>query len=220
MEEFVQGEEYSCDFIIDGDRLQIVRIARKVPLRNTCFGTTLAYQLCPQLPEPLNLTDFHSQLWEAANVMGLDRAICMLDFIVTDKDAVMIEMTPRPGGDCIPPLLKQSAGFDMLSFAVRFAEGKQGEVPELSEWKPYVGLRLLTAKEGVVERFNTDALRYDQRVLNYHLKHNSGHTVVLPPNDYDSRVLGYVIFDPSRSGRIEPECLEIADLLRIEWKEF
>lgn len=215
-EEFVQGTEYSCDFVMDADRLEIIRITRKILAPESSFGTTLAYVVPTNLPLPLDEEQFRAQIRSAAGVLGLKRAICMLDFIVRDDKAIMIEMTPRPGGDCLPPLILQSAGLDMLGFAIDFAEGIFPAVPERSKWKKLVGLRLFASTPGIIRKLDVRTLQEDKRITECHMEYGLGHKVVLPPDDYDSRVLGYVVFEPSCYDEIDKECREIAGFLKVE----
>lgn len=216
MEEVVQGEEYSCDFVLDGGRVDIVRMARKIPARDMPFGTTLAYVVPGALPAPMEIGSFRDQLKSAAQALGLERAICMLDFIVSDGRPVMIEMTPRPGGDCLVPLCLRSAGLDILGFALDFARGGSPRIPPPSEWRPLVGLRLLARTPGTIAELNSEALRKDKRVVEFRVKRRPGHRVVLPPEDYDSWGLGHIIFRPSGGNKVEEECAEITRLLEIE----
>ena len=216
VEEYVEGTEYSCDFLLDGNRLEIVRIARKTPAPGHPLGTILAYVLPAGLPAGVEPQAFRRQAFEAARALGLQRALCMLDFIVRDGTAVMLEMTPRPGGDCLPPLILRSCGLDMLGCALDFAEGAPIAVPQPSRWRRLVGLRLIASRPGVVRKVDARRLCEDRRVLECCLKRGPGHRVVLPPDDYDSRLLGHVIFDPSGPDDVENECIEISARLSVE----
>jgi biotin carboxylase len=219
IEEFVQGDEYSCDFAVDGDHVGIIRIARKIPDPKQAFGTTLAYLLPSLLPEGLEEDNFRSQLSTATKSLGLDRSICMLDFVVQDNRAFMIELSPRPGGDCIPSLLLNSGGTDILGRALDFAEGHPF-VPDTSlQWRPLIGVRLFAKCSGEIGQLDSSALLKDHRVVESNLKRGPGHRVVLPPEDYESRLLGHVIFEPTGSESIENECIEIASKLKIEMKK-
>ena len=218
IEEFVRGDEYSCDFVVEGDRVEIFRIARKILDAKRAFGTTLAYLLPGTLPEGFGEKSLCNQLRTAAKVLGLDRAICMLDFIVRDNLALMIELTPRPGGDCLPPLLLNSCGTDILGCTLDFAEGRPFISGTSLQWRPLVGVRLFATHNGEIERIDSSALLEDRRVVEYHLKRGPGHRVVLPPEDYESRLLGHVIFEPSDSESIENECVEITSKLKLEMK--
>jgi hypothetical protein len=218
IEEFVQGDEYSCDFAVDGDHVEIIRIARKILDPKQAFGTTLAYILPSPLPEGLEENSFRNQLGTAAKSLGLDRAICMLDFVVRDDRAFMIELAPRPGGDCIPPLLLNSCGTDILGCTLDFAEGHPF-VPDTSfQWRPLVGVRFFAKCSGEIEQIDSSVLLKDSRIVECHLKRGPGHRIVLPPEDYESRLLGYVIFEPTGPESIENECIEIASKLKIEMK--
>lgn len=218
VEEFVQGDEYSCDFTVDGDHVEIIRIARKILDPKQAFGTTLAYLLPSPLPEGLEEDIFRNQLSTAAKSLGLDRAICMLDFVVQDNRAFMIELAPRPGGDCLPPLLLNSCGMDILGRTLDFAEGHPFISSTSLQWRPLVGVRLFATCSGEIKRIDSSALLKDPRVVESHLKRGPGHRVVLPPEDYESRLLGYVIFEPTGPESIENKCIEIASKLKIEMK--
>ena len=219
IEEFVRGPEYSCDFLLDGDRVEVVRIAHKVPDRGSTPGTILAYELPADLPAGIVFEEFRNQLHDAAHALGVDRAVCMLDFIVYDERAVMLELTPRVGGDCLPPLVLASCGLDMLGLALDFAEGRPVAIPGRSRWRPLVGLRVFASRAGVVRRIDTQAALADPRVLECYLKRAPGHRVVLPPDDYDSRLLGHVIFAPSSPGGVERELAAVAAEVGIEMEE-
>jgi biotin carboxylase len=216
MEEFVPGDEYSCDFILDGDRLEIVRLARKIPSEGQPMGTIAAYLLPAELPAEVDRSRFRDQLRDAARALGLTRSVCMLDFIIRDGRALMLELTPRIGGDCLPFLIKQSCGLDMLGLALDFAEEVPVIVPPPDRWQPLVGVRLFAKTPGVVEYIDDDPLRRDPRVRETYLKRRPGHRVVLPPDDYDSRLLGHVIFEPTAAVDIAAEAAALADKLIVK----
>ena len=218
IEEFVQGDEYSCDFTVDGDNVEIIRIARKILDPKQAFGTTLAYLLPGCLPEGLDEDIFRKQLAAAAKSLGLKKAICMLDFIVRDNQALMIELAPRPGGDCLPPLLLKSCGLDILGCALDFAEGHRFLSGKSLQWRSLAGIRLFAKCNGEIEQIDISGLLKDPRVVESHIKRGPGHQIILPPENYDSRLLGYVIFEPTGSVSIENECIEIASKLKIKMK--
>lgn len=215
MEEFVAGDEYSCDFILDDDRLEIIRLARKIPAEGHPMGTIAAYLLPAELPSDVDRHGFRDQLRDAARAMGLTRSICMLDFIIRDGRALMLELTPRIGGDCLPFLIKQSCGLDMLGLALDFAEGRPVVIPPPDRWRRLVGVRLFAKAPGVITNFDDSELRRDSRVKETYLKRRPGHRVVLPPDDYDSRLLGHVIFEPPSEVDIASAAAAMADKLTV-----
>jgi biotin carboxylase len=216
IETFIEGQEYSCDFMLNGDQVEIIRLAQKVLARDQAAGTTRAYVLPSRLPEPLQIDAFRLQLRDAARALGLNRALCMVDFIVDESVAYLLEMTPRPGGDCLPQTIFQSCGLDMLGLALDFAEGKPIVLPAASRWVQLVGLRLLATKSGIIRKIGDGALRRDPRVKELRLKRRPGQRVALPPDDYESRLLGHVVFKPATTQSIETECTELESKLSLE----
>ena len=140
----------------------------------------------------------------------------MLDFILRDNRAVMIEMTPRIGGDCLPPLIRHSCGLDMLELALDFAERKDIHIPRLEAWKPLIGLRMFSEKAGTISGIDSAGILRDKRVLECYLKRRAGHRVVLPPQDYDSKYLGYIIIDPAAEGEDADDYLALGSRLALE----
>jgi len=218
VEELISGVEYSCDFVINENKLEIIRIARKIPARGQTMGTILAYILPAELPCEIDMLNFKQQLKRAANALGIKRAICMLDFIVEDDKAKMIEIAPRPGGDCLPFLEKWSSGFDVIGYTLDFADGISVKLPPKSNWNKLVGLRIFADKEGTIQSIETKVLSNDSRVLECYIKHGVGHNVILPPRDYDSRILGHVIFKPKSSKTIGEECIELSNKIVVKIK--
>ena len=208
-EAFVAGREFSCDVVLGGNRLKIIRTAAKLFAAEQPLGTTLAYLVPGHLSTELELEAFKRQLLAASRALGLERALCMVDFIVRERTAYLLEMTPRPGGDCLPALIRQSCGLDMLELALDFAERRPLQLPGAAVWKPLVGLRLLASKAGTLKRIDATALQQNGSVREVYFKARPGRRVTLPPQDYDSRVLGHVIFEPDPWRPLEPQCAEI-----------
>ena len=218
MEEMVEGEEMSCDFALRENGVKIIRTTRKILARNQTFGTVLAYILTNDLPFGSDPSAVHRLLEQAARALGINRSICMIDLMISRGRPLMLEMTPRPGGDCLIALERLSAGFDMLGYALDFAEGQETETPPAGEWKPLAGLHLLADRPGTIRRLDDRALLADPRVLECSLTAGIGHRILMPPDDYDSRKLGHAIFRPRNPADIEKECLELSALLTVEFE--
>ncbi len=218
-EEFIHGLEYSADFRLEDGSVEIIRLAEKVPAPNQPAGTTLAYIVPGRLPPEIEPGQLTRLLRDAARALGLDRTVGMVDFIIQDRRIFLLEMTPRPGGDCLPPLIRLSGGLDILSGALEFAAGRAAPVPDQSTWTRLVGLRLLAARPGVITAIDATRIGRDPRVRDINLKHGPGHRVIAPPDDYDSRWLGHVIFEPAGPGTPAEQCQEIGALLAMTQDE-
>ncbi len=209
-EEFIKGVEFSCDVFVDNGNIEIIRLAEKIPRPAPPFGTTLAYIVPGRLPQGIDESQLHRILFQAASSLGLLRSLFMVDFIVRDGQIYLLELTPRPGGDCLPHLIKQSSGLDMLGLALDIAEKRPMEIPSSASWKKLVGLRLFAGGSGRIKRLDTTNLEKDPRVREIYFKRVPGEQVALPPKDYDTWILGHVIFEPNSLTNPDVECDEIA----------
>jgi len=218
VEEYVSGMEYSCDLLVNWFDARMIRLARKIPALDQSFGTTLAYEVQGNLPKDVKLSELTTILERAARAIGIKQAICMVDFIISDGLPMLIEMTPRPGGDCLPFLIRQASGFDIFQASLDLALGHTVQIPEASQWEHLLGLRLFADRSGIVATMDIRLLEQDPRVREICVNRRSGHRVILPPGDYDSRLIGHVIFAPEHGHDAEVECSELSKLLQIEWE--
>jgi biotin carboxylase len=216
LEEFIPGQEYSCDFFLENGRLEVIRTAKKIlTAENQVGATTAAYVVPAELPAEIPAAVFVDQLYRAATALGLERALCMVDFIVSQGKAYLLELTPRPGGDCLPWLIQQSCGLDMIGLALDVAQGRKTSTFTKQSWKTLVGLRLFAQHEGTIKEIDEGDLGRDPRVQQVFIKRRPGHRVVLPPYDYDSRLFGHVIFRPTVCTSLETECAELESKLKV-----
>jgi hypothetical protein len=74
----------------------------------------------------------------------------------------------------------------------------------------------MATKSGMIRKIGDGALRQDPRVKELHLKRRPGQRVALPPDDYESRLLGHVVFKPATTQSIETECTELESKLSLE----
>ena len=216
-EEFIFGPEFSCDFLVEDCGITVIRLAEKILLPDGPSGTVLAYLVPARMPYSLSaLADI---LGRAANSLGLSRALCMADFIVRDGgQLVLLELAPRPGGDCLPHVLRYAAGLDMLELTLDFAEGKPISVPTGGDWVQMVGLRIHARREGAVRTIDVQQASQDPRVREVHIIRQVGHNVVLPPRDYSSWLLGHVIFRPTPEIDLEAQCHELLGKIHVTFE--
>jgi biotin carboxylase len=219
-EEFVIGSEFSCDMIIDGPGIKIIRIAEKIGYNGFPFGTTLAYLIPAGLPGWLGREHLEKKLLEAAHALGVIRAICMVDFMITRDEIIFLELTPRIGGDCLPPLIEKSSGLNMLKTALDFAEGKCPIIPPESQWQNLIGLRLFSHQDGIIRSIDIGRLLSDARVLDVYLKRKVGDKIKLPPVEYDSWLLGHIIFRPNAAEELLVQCLELREKLVVDMEPY
>ena len=218
-EAYVTGLEYSCDFLVEENRLLIIRLARKIMRQEGPFGTVQAYVIPADLPKDVSPAQLEDLLARSARALGLSGVICMVDFIVGPHGPVLLEMAPRPGGDCLPSLIRHAAGIDILGLTLDRAEGHDIKLPPPDQWRPCVGMRLYARQEGVLADVDMRSVQADPRVLEIHLKRRPGHRAVLPPQDYDGWILGHLVFSPELDRTVEAQCEELLEAVQITMVE-
>ena len=218
-EEYVEGDEYSCDFLLDGNGVTVIRVTRKLKAAHQPFGTIRGYILPASLPDYFTRTLLPRALLAGALALGLTQSICMADFILRDGRILFLEMTPRPGGDCLPYLLRRSWGLDILGLTIDFAADRPVSLPDTSGMESHIGLRLHAEKEGILKQLKAGNLLNDPRVLEVHFPRRPGHEVILPPADYDSWLLGHIIFSPAGDADPESECDTLCKKITIEMEQ-
>lgn len=215
-EEFIAGSEYSCDFVIDNERVEIIRVTRKILSSDGPFGTALGYLLPGNLPVETDEDALSQTLFRSASALGLRRAICMLDFMIADGRIVLLEMAPRPGGDCLPFLLRYCYHLDVLKLQLDFSGQRPVRLNRIPALRPSVGLRLHARQGGILKKIDSHRLQSDARIREIYLTRQPGHLIKMPPEDYDSWLLGHVIFVPDVAGSVESQCLALLDKLIVE----
>ncbi|MEE4264714.1 MAG: ATP-grasp domain-containing protein, partial [Desulfobacteraceae bacterium] len=138
-EEFVMGEEFSCDFAIENGRVEVIRLTRKILSSRGPFGTALGYLLPGPLPEEIKESDFRQTLYQSALALGINRGICMLDFMVCKNRIVLLELSPRPGGDCLPYLLRRCWNLDMITLYLDFCQQRPWRLQKPANLNPCLG---------------------------------------------------------------------------------
>ncbi|MFH1155375.1 MAG: ATP-grasp domain-containing protein [Pseudomonadota bacterium] len=215
-EAWVDGTEYSADFILEGDALTLIRIARKIRSSFGPFGTIQGYVIPGDILEGEPTESLAGILLRGAQALGLTRALCMVDFILGKTGPVLLEMTPRPGGDCLPHMLWKAAKVDILRMTLDFAARRPVWVHPSHLFAPHLGVRLHARSGGILRRIDTSRLEKDARVRDIHLIAKPGHVVTLPPADYDSWVLGHITVRPDPAIDLETQCRDLADTVILE----
>lgn len=215
VEECVHGVEYSCDFIIKSNEIQILRFTRKIKNSNKPFGTIDGYMLVDFETEGISLANLCQTLLQGANSLGIRNAICMVDFLVRGLEILLLEITPRPGGDCIPFLLKRSIPLDILTCTLDFAQQGYLEIPKNSNGKN-VALRLHARRSGTIQQIDDHLLQQDSRVLEIHKIRVPGHHVTMPPKDYDSWYLGHLVFKPYSEVELAVQVQDLCKMFIVE----
>ena len=215
-EEGFTGPEYSCDFLLEGTRARLVRLAGKVVAPHLGTGTAYVYYIPDREETGISRRDLESQLALAACSLGFKNGLFMADFISHRGKACFLEVSPRAAGDCLPWLIRASSGLDTLGLALDVAEGRKVSIPDPDAHLPLAAVRLFARQPGTLRTVDTSRLLGDTKVIEATLYRRAGHRVSLPPYDYSSRILGHVIFRPSDRFNLAEEGAELEGQVQVE----
>lgn len=217
VEQFAGGPELSCDFLVFGGRTRIVRITKKLELSGDRFAGKRIYILGRADRLGIDHDVLLADLNTAVKALGIGAGVCMCDFIWQGGRPCFLEITPRTGGDCLPWLVEAAGGPDMFMLSLDCAENRAPAVADFEPpWPPMVGYRFMATRSGAITALDEQTLNNDPRVRSVFLLVAKGHNVIMPPDDYDSVVLGHVIFRSTDPESIVADCRDLDRKLRVE----
>lgn len=140
LERFVHGHQGTIEGVIrDGEIVRSYFLDRQtVP---PPFVTTAGHRMPTCLPVPLQ-RELLRQVGLIWRVLGVREGPFDCDFVATEQEAYVLDLSPRLGGNSIAHLLRQAADFDILTYAIREASGDPIDLPRAADLTP-TGLVLL-----------------------------------------------------------------------------
>ena len=219
-EEFISGPEFSCDFVLQDEEIFLIRETGKIKATDKPFGSVLAYTFPPLYPAGFQKRTLKAMLKKATKSLGFDWGYFMVDYILTQGKPILIELTPRPGGDSIPELVSAATGLDTLALYLDFVQGRFRE-PEEITMPPgsFASLNFFAPREGRIEVLDGTRVRACPHVKRLFFKKKAGDRVILPPKDYDNRLLGYCIIEVKPGLDLIHETRRLEQMLEVGIEE-
>ena len=214
-EEYVSGPEYSCDFVLNGGQVTIIRETGKLMAPDQTFGSVLAYTCPPSYPEGFSIDGLSVVLRDVSRALGFSMGYFMVDFVVHEGQPFIIEISPRPGGDSIPHLVKTAMGCDTIGLYLDMACGRPFYPDRDFPIRPSGSLNLYGTREGIITLLDTSEMEKQGWVRKIFLKKRAGDRIGLPPHDYDNRLLGYCIVSLEQPGDLIHMHQALLDLMKI-----
>ncbi|MEU8540199.1 ATP-grasp domain-containing protein [Streptomyces sp. NPDC048717] len=151
-EEELIGEEISVETVTVAGRTAVVACTEKSSTRGDVF-----VELGQAVPARLGGA-LGGQVREIAaaalKAVGYDHGVAHTEMILTADGPRIIEVNPRPAGDCILDLVRLAGGADVYGIAADLALGRPVDLDALDQavFTGGAAIRFLTAEPGVVRR--------------------------------------------------------------------
>ncbi len=146
IEEFIDGEEYSCECISYGGKHHVLAVTKKYTTGYPHFIETGHMEPAPISKE---LEDkVAMEIPKALDALQIQNGASHSEFKITDEGEVrIIEIGSRMGGDCIGShLVHLSTGYDFVKMVIQTALGEEPTL--IPEHGPrYAGIRFVFNKE-------------------------------------------------------------------------
>ena len=128
VEEFLQGEEYSCECISFRGKHQFLALTKKYTTGHPHFIET--GHLEPAGCSPEQTGQIKKEVYKALDALGVEYGASHTEFMLDKENQVrIIEVGARMGGDCIgSDLVPLSTGYDYVGMVIDAACGKEPEL--------------------------------------------------------------------------------------------
>ena len=146
IEEFIDGEEYSCECISYGGKHHVLAVTKKYTTGYPHFIETGHMEPAPISKELRDKVAV--EIPKALDALQIQNGASHSEFKITDEGEVrIIEIGSRMGGDCIGShLVHLSTGYDFVKMVIQTALGEEPTL--ISEHGPkYAGIRFIFNKE-------------------------------------------------------------------------
>lgn len=145
IEEYIDGEEYSCECISYRGKHHILAVTKKYTTGYPHFIETGHLEPAP-LDQKIQEEVFR-EIPRALDALGIENGASHSEFKITEDGKVrIIEIGSRMGGDCIGShLVELSTGYDFVKMVIETALGEEPSV-KTEQKKRYAGIRFIFNK--------------------------------------------------------------------------
>ena len=155
LERFIEGHQATCEGVLDSGRVRL-----SVVLDRQTAATPYVVTTGHHIPTKLGagaLARLLERLEFVWSRLGVFDGPFDCDFVWSEGEIFLLEMTPRLGGNSISQLLRVATGFDLVEYAVHHACGVQASLPQEIFVQPTAVILLGATRSG--------CLCYDEREL-------------------------------------------------------
>ena len=133
IEEFINGSQHTCEGILTKGKVEMYLVTDRDTAKPP-YVATIGHRVPGRLSIEIQsrvVLFIESLLAD----LGIYECVFDCDFIVTENQIVLIELTPRLGGNSLTKLFKLALDFDLLDYAISTACGDEYEIPVVGQPK-------------------------------------------------------------------------------------
>jgi len=191
VEEFVEGEEFSCDFVARDTAVQVIRVARKVHGRDFGFFEGAALLGRREIDSSgVGLDRLAGICRRIADAFGIEEGVCMVDFRLRDGEILVLESSIRPGLSATNHLVFDRYGYTPLALLAMML---LGEAPEVAIPDSGVAVVYLNSGHRAWDQRAVDVLRRRHGSSQVYVYDQSEGAGPVPENDPSTLLRGYVV---------------------------
>ena len=155
LETYIDGYQGTVEGVIEAGEMELAFFLDRqtwVPP----YVTTVGHRLPTRLQRRLKSL-VQEQLRELWRLFGVTQGPFDCDFVATEDEVYILEMSPRIGGNSISRLLRMASGFDLDEYGVRRACNDPSPVPTSLTLRPTALILLGVSKTGTMQYDTTQA---------------------------------------------------------------
>jgi len=191
VEEVLQGIEVGGDaFVLEGD-FAFLTITHKYLRGFVPVGHSL-----PTNISPAQQAFVREEVAATCRALGYKNGPVNFDVIVSDKDATILDMGLRSGGNCIPSIIEHGTGVDLIRAAILNALGEKIHLEKGEGILQNCGAMILGSdRSGVLQRIPSidEIQKVVPEIFEYIIDYEIGQTV--QQFSHSGHRIGHVLFD-------------------------
>ena len=134
LEEFLEGSQHTCEGVLEGGKVVLALLTDR-DTASPPYTATRGHRVPSRLPAHVQ-AEALSTIESVMARLGVSDGPFDCDFVATRDRVVLIEITPRLGGNSLSSLFKAALDFDLVAYAVTTACGDLYPVPPSTSPKP------------------------------------------------------------------------------------
>lgn len=195
IEEFISGEEVSIDVWVDSEGAKVLSVSQTEKIPNESGNFTIF-----KSKYPVNMTSMvYQRIQDIAELIaqGFELKNCpiLIQAIIDDKEAHVIEFSARMGGGTKYKLIEYMSGINIMEKYVNRVLGDEAQIVTPVPSDKSIELNYVYAKNGIFkELVNFEECKSDNLIADYFQYKESG-AVVEKASTSSDRIVGFLIVD-------------------------